>query len=132
MRTRKLARSHEPEIVVADGDFVLRQGDLGTDMYVITAGRVRVTRHQNGEVVDLGERGRGEFFGEMSLLESLPRAADVQAVGEARLLVITQGQLLVRLRRDPTFSLELLRQLSGELRRQHPDGAAFPGGDGSR
>ena len=127
VRARKLARSHEPEMVVADGEYVLRQGDLGTDMYVITAGRVRVTRHQNGEEVDLGERGRGEFFGEMSLLESLPRAASVRAVGEVRLLVITQGQLLVRLRRDPTFSLELLRQLSSEVRRQHPDGAAFPG-----
>jgi CRP-like cAMP-binding protein len=90
---------------------------------------VRITRTEaDGTVTDLGTRERGEFFGEMSVLESLPRSATVEAVEETRLLVISQGQLLVRIRRDPTFCLELLRQLSGALRRSAPAGdpAALP------
>ena len=66
-----------------------------------------------GRDVVLATLGRGEFFGEMSLLESLPRDADAIVVSdEASLLVIGQGALLIRLRRDPTFSLELLHALS--------------------
>ena len=52
----------------------------------------------------------------MSLLESLPREADATAVTDTELLVITQGGLLVRLRRDPTFAVEMLHKLSGRVR----------------
>jgi CRP-like cAMP-binding protein len=52
----------------------------------------------------------------MSVLEGLPRDASAQAVGEAEVLVVTPGALLVRLRRDPTFAFELLRRLSGRVR----------------
>ena len=65
----------------------------------------------------MSELGPGDFFGEMSLLESLPRDADVTvAIGETRLLVLNAGSLLVRLRRDPTFALEMLHRLSGRVR----------------
>ena len=59
---------------------------------------------------------QGDFFGEMSLLESMPREADATAVTHTELLVITQGGLLVRLRRDPTFAVEMLHKLSGRVR----------------
>jgi CRP-like cAMP-binding protein len=52
----------------------------------------------------------------MSLLESLPREATARAVGEVRLLVLSRGGLLLRLRRDPTFALEMLSHLSARLR----------------
>jgi CRP-like cAMP-binding protein len=58
----------------------------------------------------------------MSLLESMPRDADAVVVSdEASLLVIGQGALLVRLRRDPTFALELLHALSRRVRRLTAD-----------
>ena len=52
----------------------------------------------------------------MSVLEGLPRDASAQAIGEAEVLVVTAGALLVRLRRDPTFAFEVLRRLSGRVR----------------
>src|SRR4051812_50045648 len=117
VRARVVSKGRAPEVVVAAGDVVVRQGDPGTDMYIIASGRVRITKTEpDGSVVDLGTRSRGEFFGEMSVLESLPRSATVTAAEESRLLVISQGQLLGRLRRDPTFCLALLRQLSGAPR----------------
>jgi CRP-like cAMP-binding protein len=106
VRARDVSKSRAPEITVAAGDVVVRQGDPGSDMYVIASGRVRIIRVEaNGTVIDRGTRGRGEFFGEMSVLESL-----------------------VRIRRDPTFCLALLRQLSGALREsvRAGDPAALP------
>ena len=69
----------------------------------------------------LSELGPGDFFGEMSLLESLPRDADATAMGETHLLVLNAGSLLVRLRRDPTFALEMLHRLSGRVRTLNAD-----------
>ena len=51
---------------------------------------------------------QGDFFGEMSVLESHAPDADAVAVTRTELLVITQGGLLIRLRRDPTFAVEML------------------------
>jgi len=95
---------------------IFRQGDQGADMFVIQSGIVEISRGAEGERVAIGRLGRGDFFGEMSLLESLPRDGDAVAVTRAELLAITQGGLLVRLRRDPTFAIEMLHKLSGRIR----------------
>jgi CRP/FNR family cyclic AMP-dependent transcriptional regulator len=100
------------------GEHVVREGDSGSEMFVIQRGEVEIRKHTAGHDVVLAILGRGEFFGEMSLLESLPREADAIVVSEdASLLVIGQGALLMRLRRDPTFALELLHGLSRRVRR---------------
>ena len=98
------------------GELIVHAGDLGAEMYVIQSGRVRITKQMGGREVVLGDLGPGDFFGEMSLLESLPRDADAVAIGETKLLVLNAGSLLVRLRRDPTFALEMLHRLSGRVR----------------
>lgn len=106
----------EAEIVVAGGDDIVREGDVGHDMFIVQSGQVRISKRKtHGEVV-LATLGKGDFFGEMSLLESLPREATARAVGDTRLLVLTRGGLLFRLRRDPTFALEMLNHLSSRLR----------------
>jgi UDP-2,3-diacylglucosamine pyrophosphatase LpxH len=84
-------RSGETEKLVPDGDMIVRAGDHGAEMYVIKSGHVRISRPMGGRTVVLSELGPGDFFGEMSLLESLPRDADATAVGETHLLVLNAG-----------------------------------------
>ena len=98
------------------GEYVFRQGDKGIDLYVIQSGTIEISRGEGDKRVVLGTLGQGAFFGEMSVLESMPRDADAVAVTRTQLLVITQGGLLIRLRRDPTFAVEMLHQLSGRVR----------------
>ena len=85
-------------------------------MYVIHSGVVEISRGAGADRAVMATLGQGDFFGEMSLLESLPREADATAIVPTSLLVITQGGLLVRLRRDPTFAIEMLHKLSGRVR----------------
>jgi CRP/FNR family transcriptional regulator/CRP/FNR family cyclic AMP-dependent transcriptional regulator len=66
--------------------------------------------------VTFGYIERGDFFGEMSLLESLPRYAGAFAVGTTRVLVIEPGSLVLRIRHDPTLAIEMMQRLSGRLR----------------
>src|SRR3954453_11746890 len=113
---RRGALPGDTERTVRRGEYIVRQGDAAADMFVIRAGRVEMSRETTDGKVVLATLEKGEFFGEMSLLESLPREADAVALVDTDLLVITQGGLLMRLRRDPTFALEMLHSLSGRMR----------------
>lgn len=117
LQTDRIGTDLERHATFRDGEVIVAQGDPGRDMFVVVRGAVRIkTTGDDGSTTDLGTLQRGQFFGEMSVLESLPRAATAVAVGDVDLLVIGQGGLLARIRRDPSFALELLQQLSGRLR----------------
>lgn len=103
----------------ADGEYIVREGGHGREMFVIQRGSVRITKDVGDDEVVLGTLGKGDFFGEMSLLESLARDADAVSIGQTHLLVIQPGGLLLRIRRDPTFAFEMLHKLSGRLRTQN-------------
>jgi CRP/FNR family cyclic AMP-dependent transcriptional regulator len=111
----KISRHHEME-TFANGDIVFREGEQTRDMYVIHEGRVEIIKESGGHEVQLAVLERGSFFGEMSLLEGLPRSATARAVGTAKLLVLRPGSLLLLIRRDPTFAFEMLQQMSSRIR----------------
>jgi small-conductance mechanosensitive channel/CRP-like cAMP-binding protein len=68
------------------GEAVVRQGDAGSSMFVILAGRVRIVIEPSGqEVATIDEGG---FLGEMSMLTGDPRTATARAVGDVRVLEI--------------------------------------------
>ncbi len=112
----KQGRQAELERAYDDGQLICREGDASEEMFVIQSGKVRIVKDRNGVEVQLAVLEKGDFFGEMSLLEGLPRDASAIAVGATQVLVMSSGALLVRLRRDPTFAFELLRRLSGRVR----------------
>lgn len=88
-------------------------------MFIIQQGEVAIIATINGVEKEIETRRRGEFFGEMALLESLPRSATAVARGDTRLLVIQCGGFLQKLRRDPTFAFEMLQRLSSRFRKVH-------------
>lgn len=101
---------------IGAGETIFRRGDKGSELFVIQSGTVEISRGEGEHRTVMATLRQGAFFGEMSVLESMPRDADAVAVTDTELLVITQGGLLIRLRRDPTFALEMLHQLSGRVR----------------
>lgn len=111
----KVTRHHEIQ-VFSDGEVVVREGDESREMFIIQQGRVEILKQAGGQELRLAVLDRGSFFGEMSLLEGLPRSATARAIGETRLLVLRPGSLLLQIRRDPTFAFELLQQMSRRIR----------------
>jgi CRP/FNR family cyclic AMP-dependent transcriptional regulator len=116
LSSAKLAQLNERECSYGDGQYLFREGETGTEMFVIQQGQVLVTRKAGEEQISLATLGRGDFLGEMALLEGLPRDANARAVEPTRVLAMGQGGLLMRIRRDPTFAMELLHCLSGRIR----------------
>ena len=76
----------------ADGDLIIRQGELGSRMYVVVSGEVRIFRTQGGVETDLATLKAGETFGELALFDNRPRSASGRAVGETELRVITREE----------------------------------------
>jgi CRP/FNR family cyclic AMP-dependent transcriptional regulator len=111
----KATRQHEAQTFV-DGEIIFTEGDSSSEMFVVRTGRVEISKNVGGHSMRLATLDRGSFFGEMSLLEGLPRSATARAVGDVTLLVLRPGSLLLQIRRDPTFAFELLQQLSGRIR----------------
>jgi CRP-like cAMP-binding protein len=108
--------AHESRKEYSDREVIFAEGDDGREMYVVVAGEVTVSkRSKKGEIL-LATLKRGDFVGEMSLLESLPRSATARAKGPVRLLAIQPGGFLLKIRRDPTFAFEMLQSLSRRIR----------------
>ena len=104
------------ERAFADGEVIFQEGDDSREMFIIREGQVAISKHVGGEEIILARRGRGEFFGEMALLESLPRIGTARAIGRVRLFVLYSGGFLQKIRRDPAFAIEMLQRLSGRFR----------------
>ena len=99
------------------GALVFRQGDPGDTMYIIQSGAVEVTqKKKEGEQV-LAILEKGNFFGEMALFQEESRSATVTALRQTRLLPLTRGSLLERVRRDPGVVLHLMEGLSLRIAR---------------
>ncbi len=98
------------------GDVICAQGDTTTEMFIIQEGKVAVTRTVKGREIFVALLDRGDFFGEMALLNSQPRHANCFAMTPTRVLALRSGELLLKLRRDPTFALEMLRTMSQRIR----------------
>jgi CRP/FNR family transcriptional regulator, cyclic AMP receptor protein len=109
------------DITAAAGEAVVTEGQVGNRFYVITEGTVRVCKDDgHGAKVELARLGPKEFFGEMCMLETLPRSASVQAVGAARLLSLSSFDFLRLYNQMPDqygiLVLNLARDLSRRLR----------------
>ncbi len=108
--------SHELEKDFQDGEAIFIEGDQCRELYIIRSGEVVIRKKTERGDVELVTFKRGEFFGEMALLESQPRIASAFAKGQTKLLVVQPGGFLLKIRRDPTFAFEMLQTLSMRIR----------------
>jgi CRP/FNR family transcriptional regulator, cyclic AMP receptor protein len=99
------------------GTFLFRTGDEGDAMYLIERGNVRIcVRATDGREVTLTELGRGDFFGEMALLDGQRRSADAVVTEETQLAVLSRPHFLSFMRSNPNVALEMLNALANRLR----------------
>jgi CRP/FNR family transcriptional regulator, cyclic AMP receptor protein len=99
------------------GATLLRQGETGVGLFIITAGSVHVNQATaDGETRELGDFGRGAALGEMSLLDDMPRTATVVATEPTKAIVIPVWDFRASLREAPDISIKLLTVLSHRLR----------------
>ena len=72
------------------GQFIVREGEPGTKFFIIGTGVVEVFKHAPSGEFKLARLRDGDFFGEMCILENLPRAANVRTVQETSLFHLSR------------------------------------------
>ena len=98
------------------GTVLFREGDRGATMYVIRSGKVKIAKHISDTELTLAVLGPGEFFGEMALLEGLPRSAGATVVEDAMLIELEHTAFEALVRKNGEIAVRLLRRLSSRLR----------------
>ena len=108
---RLIEKVAEPQ-TASNGKAVCQEGEVGTVFYFIVSGTASVIRHGR-KVADLGP---GQYFGELSLLDRLPRNATVKATSDMTLLAIGQRDFDRILKESPSITRKLLVATAARLR----------------
>jgi CRP/FNR family transcriptional regulator, cyclic AMP receptor protein len=100
-------------VVVPADHVVFSAGDTGDCMYAVIGGEVDIL--VNGKVIETVDAGG--IFGEMALIEDLPRSATAVVRSEAKLVSVNRNRFLFMVQQTPFFALQLITIITGRLRR---------------
>lgn len=102
---------------VKKGETVFYQSDNSADLYIVLDGAVRASLlNQEGQELVLATFDKGDFFGEMSLLDGKPRSATMIAAGHSVLGMLKREKFLSAIRNDPMIAIDLLSAVVQRLR----------------
>ena len=123
-RALDLLLANSRRIDAEPGELIVHEGDSSNEMFVIGEGKVRVWKHHGTpEQAELAVLERKDFFGEMCMLETLPRAATVEALTACQFVIVKSSAFyrLYQARPDQhaILILNLARDLSRRIRALH-------------
>ena len=107
-----LAGSGTPVREFKAGDVIFKEGDPGSEFFVIRSGKVDI---RLGNRV-LGTLGEHDIFGEMALIDPAPRSATAVAATDVTIVPVGEKQFLFLVSRTPHFALNVMRTLARRLR----------------
>lgn len=111
--------SETQSVDILKDQIIFSEGDEGDCAYIIEKGRVLAFVTKDKEEVPLSILGEGEIFGEMSLIDNMPRSASVRALEDVRLAIVTKQQVLERVSTADKVVQLLMRVLLKRLRNRN-------------
>lgn len=96
----------------SEGEVVYRKGEMAAQMYIVLTGKVRLyVGHE--PIGDWSEELiKGDFFGEGSLLEAIPRTNTAVALEDTDVIAISRGTFLRMIRQNPEVSVKMMQRLT--------------------
>lgn len=114
------------QVTYPAGAYVFRQGEAGSEMFIIQEGKVEILTQKGQKEVALAVLEEGDFFGEMAVLEDLPRTASARTVTRCQLLRIDRQTFDQLIRHNPEIAVRMLRKLCHRLRSAQPQPLEAP------
>jgi len=97
---------------------IVRHNDMGDAMFIILNGSVKVSLFsENGREVILDIIKQGGFFGEMSIIDKMPRSANIITIDKTETIMIKRNDFMNLLIQYPNISINILKELVGRLRK---------------
>lgn len=113
----KLLRVMEERSFAKD-DIILQQEDKGDSLFILISGQVKVSLlGDDGREIVLSLLHKGDFFGEMALLDGMPRSATVMALEDSEILILRRNDFIEQITHSPEMAVSMLEELSRRLRR---------------
>lgn len=98
------------------GDLIFNEGELGSEMFIIQSGKIRIFKTIDGYDQTLAVLEKGDFFGEMSVLEGMPRSASAEAEQDCELIRINSANFVAMIKSNVEIAIRIMRKLSLRLR----------------
>jgi CRP-like cAMP-binding protein len=98
-----------------NGEIVFDEGEEGQALYVVLSGRVLICRQEGAEVVRIAEVAAGAMFGELALLDNAPRSAQVRAIEDCVLAVLSRADFNGLVETHAVIASKIALQLAREL-----------------
>ena len=98
------------------GETIYTQSDSGNCMFVIKDGEVTLQKTAKEEIMDVGTLGKGDFFGELSILENCPRTETARAGTNCTLVVIHRNMFVKMLKSNMEIAIRMLQKFSTKMR----------------
>jgi len=109
-----------PIVEVRAGAFFFRENDAADSMFVVEAGKVAVLKSWRNEEYLLHTLGPGDCFGEMALMDLMPRSASVRAIDDCRAIQLSAANLYQVYEKDleqfAMIQMNMGREVSRRLR----------------
>ena len=105
---------HSPEFLeIRSGEVLLKEGDVGNEMYVLIEGTAKIEYRG----MFFAEIGPGDFVGELAVIDGSPRLATTTAVTDCRFVAINRARFEFLVAETPNLAVEVMRVLALRLRR---------------
>jgi CRP/FNR family cyclic AMP-dependent transcriptional regulator len=111
-KKRKSIASQGKELSYKAGDSIVDEGTMGVGFYLILDGKAEVRK--KGKV--LASLQKGQFFGEMSLIDEQPRSADVVAVAATKCWALSSWAFSSIVKTNPEIAMMMLKETVKRLR----------------
>ena len=100
------------------GSRLFETGDRGDELYIVRSGKVEIfIRNVAGEKIVLTVAEKGDLFGELSMLDSLPRTATAVALEDTELIILNRDNLLFFFQKKPDAALDMIAAMGAMIRR---------------
>ncbi len=95
---------------------LFQEGDRGEEMYIIQTGKVKISKRIRGVEKTLATLEKGEFFGEMAILNDKPRSATAETLEDCDMLVIDRKTFDALIRGNAEIAVRFIKRLADRLR----------------
>jgi CRP-like cAMP-binding protein len=101
----------------AAGDVIFEEGSTGRELYVVLDGTVEIAKMNGASKTTIVTLGKGEFFGEMAVIDGSARSATaIAAAASTKVMRINHARFVYLVSQQPAFALMIMDALSKRLR----------------
>jgi CRP/FNR family cyclic AMP-dependent transcriptional regulator len=98
-------------------DVIFEEGSTGRELYVVLDGKIDIVKDSGGTRTPIVTLGKGEFFGEMAVIDGSSRSATaIAAAPKTKVMRINHARFVYLVSQQPAFALMIMDALSKRLR----------------